>query len=345
VDDVGWKQYGDAMTYYYAIKRRVENHGWRMFFVFLGMALLCISCRTSSPWKPHPIPVILDTDIGGDIDDAWALSFLMACPELDVKLIVSDSHDTFEKARIISEFLKSAGRVDIPIGVGVKGAEGTGSQEEWIKDYPGKVRLDGVQALIDTIMNSQEPITLLAIGPVPNLELALEREPRIVQKARLIVMAGCIGKQEQGEPGFPEYNVRKNAKAARKAYSAAWDVTMTPIDTVGKIRLEGECYAQVRNARNPMARLLMEQYHAWNQKQTTHRQDIARTSSILWDTLAIYLAVDDEFCHLRDIRLSVTDEGITKPTPDGKLTHVAIEWKDLDSFHKLLAERIANYRR
>ena len=69
---------------------------------------------------------------------------------------------------------------------------------------------------------------------MPNLELALEREPRIVEKARLIVMGGCIGKQEQGEPGFPEYNVVKNVKAAQKAYSAGWDVTMTPIDTAGK---------------------------------------------------------------------------------------------------------------
>jgi inosine-uridine nucleoside N-ribohydrolase len=329
------------MTHY--MKQRTRAiHGLRVLSV---IALMCIGFSTSSPSQLRSIPVILDTDIGGDIDDAWALSFLLACPELDVKLVVSDSHDTCEKARIISEFLKSAGRVDIPIGVGVKGAVGIGSQETWISSYSGKVHRDGVQALIDTIMNSPEPVTLLAIGPVPNLELALEREPRIVEKARLIVMGGCIGKQEQGDRGFPEYNVRKNAKAAQKAYSAAWDVTMTPIDTVGKIRLEGEYYAQVRDARNPMARMLMEQYHDWNRKQTEHRQDIARTSSILWDTLAVCLAFNDKFCRLRDIRLSVTDEGVTKPTPDGKLTHVAIEWKDLDSFHKLLAGRIANYRR
>jgi inosine-uridine nucleoside N-ribohydrolase len=309
------------------------------------IALLWWGGSGSAETRLHPIPVILDTDIGGDVDDAWALTFLLASPELDVKLVASDSHNTCEKAQLIAKFLKRAGRVDIPIGIGVRAPGADDSKEKWVRSYPGKVHLDGVQAIIDTIMQSPRPITLIAIGPVPNLELALEREPRIVEKARLIVMGGCIGKQEQGEPGFPEYNVRNNAKAARKAYSAAWDVTMTPIDTVGKIRLEGEYYAQVRDARNPMARLLMEQYHDWNRKQTEHRQDIARTSSILWDTLAVCLAFDDKFCRMRDIRLSVTDHGITKPTPDGKLTHVAIEWRDLDSFHKLLAGRIANYRR
>jgi inosine-uridine nucleoside N-ribohydrolase len=165
-----------------------------------------------------------------------------------------------------------------------------------------------------------------------------------VDKARLIVMGGCIGKQEQGEPGFPEYNVKKNPKAAQKAYGAGWDVTMTPIDTAGKVVLEGEYYGLVRDAQNPVARLLMEQYRSWNAKQTKYARDITRSSSILWDTIAIYLAFDDKFCRMRDIRLRVTDEGITKPAEDGKLTHVAIEWKDLDAFYKLLAQRIANYR-
>jgi inosine-uridine nucleoside N-ribohydrolase len=328
--------------YYTVKKQRIEILGLRLNLV-LALLWAC-GCGTPVFATPRPIPVILDTDIGGDIDDAWALSFLLASPELDVKLIVSDSHDTLEKAKIISEFLQQAGRVDIPIGIGVKGAAGIDSKETWINAYPGKVHLDGVQAIIDTIKNSKEPITLLAIGPVPNLELALEREPRIVEHARLIVMGGSIGKQEQGEPGFPEYNVAQNPKAAQKAYSAGWDVTMAPTDVAGKIQLEGEDYALVRDAQNPMARLLMQQYRLWNSKQTKYARDITRTSSTLWDTVAIYLAFDERFCRLRDIKLTVTDKGITKPIPDGKLTHVAIEWKDLASFHKLLAQRIANYR-
>jgi inosine-uridine nucleoside N-ribohydrolase len=119
---------------------------------------------------------------------------------------------------------------------------------------------------------------------------------------------------------------------------------MAPTDVAGKIQLEGEDYALVRDAQNPMARLLMQQYRLWNSKQTKYARDITRTSSTLWDTVAIYLAFDERFCRLRDIKLTVTDKGITKPIPDGKLTHVAIEWKDLASFHKLLAQRIANYR-
>ena len=65
------------------------------------------------------IPVILDTDIGTDIDDTWALAFLLKCPELDVKLITTASGDTFERAKIVAKILEIAGRTDIPIGLGL----------------------------------------------------------------------------------------------------------------------------------------------------------------------------------------------------------------------------------
>jgi hypothetical protein len=240
-----------------------------------------------------------------------------------------------------------AGRDGIPVGIGVKGTEEITGHEKWIEDYRGRVYLDGVQAMIDMIMDSDRPITLLAIGPVPNLELALQREPRIVEHCRVVAMAGCIGKQEEGEPGFVESNVRGNVKAAQKVYSAGWDVTIAPIDTAGKVQLEGKCYAQVRDADNPMAEMVMEHYRIWNERQkrkkTPHVRDLDRTSSTLWDTVAVYLTFDESLCRIRDIRLRVTDGAITKPDPQGKLIHVAMEWKDLDAFHKMVAERISSF--
>ena len=51
----------------------------------------------------RPIPVILDTDIGDDIDDTWALAMLLKSPELDLKLVVSDTADTVHRAKIVGE--------------------------------------------------------------------------------------------------------------------------------------------------------------------------------------------------------------------------------------------------
>ena len=58
-----------------------------------------------------PIPVILDTDIGTDVDDVWALVFLLCCPELDLKLVTTSTGDTEYRARIAAKVLMSwAGR-------------------------------------------------------------------------------------------------------------------------------------------------------------------------------------------------------------------------------------------
>jgi inosine-uridine nucleoside N-ribohydrolase len=326
-------------------RRALTTSSLRPFAVVLASLLLPVGgCGRPLPSNRQRIPVILDTDIGGDIDDAWALSLLLASPEVDVKLVVSDSHKTGEKARLISEFLKRANRQDIPIGIGVRSAGQEAGKEAWAAAYSGTVREDGVQAIIDTIMKSDKPMTLLAIGPVPNLAQALDREPRIVNNARLVVMGGSIGRQEQGEPGFAESNVVNDIQAAQKAYGAGWDVTMAPTDTAGKVQLEGDDYARVRDAENPVARLLMDQYRLWNSRQTKHARDISRTSSTLWDTVAVYLVFDRSFCRMRDIKLRVTDEGITQPTADGKLTHVAMEWENLGAFHRLIADRISGFR-
>ena len=83
----------------------------------------------------EPIPVIFDTDIGGDIDDTWALAYLLRSPELDLKLLVTDYGDTVYRAKVAARLLEIAGRGDVPIGIGSRQSEEGGPQQEWIGDY------------------------------------------------------------------------------------------------------------------------------------------------------------------------------------------------------------------
>ena len=130
------------------------------------------------------IPVILDTDIGTDVDDVWALAFLLRCPELDVRLITTSTGDTRHRAALVAKMLEIAGRADVPIGIGLALDPAPLGHTGWLgdydlDDYPGAVYTDGVGAICDTIMNSTETVTIIAIGPLPNLAAALVREPRI----------------------------------------------------------------------------------------------------------------------------------------------------------------------
>jgi len=163
------------------------------------------------------IPVILDTDIGSDIDDTWALALLLKSPELEPKLILTESGNTTYRAKIVAKILERSGYTDIPIGIGICLSDETGPQSSWVEDYeitryPGVIHEDGVNALIETIMNSSEIVTLICIGPLTNIAAALEKEPKIATKARFVGMHGCLYKSPLGYDGgnggvVAEYNV------------------------------------------------------------------------------------------------------------------------------------------
>ena len=302
---------------------------------------------------PRHIPVILDTDIGDDIDDTWALGFLLKCPEFDVKLIVGDQGKPLYRTRLIAKFLEAAGRTDIPIGIGLDAnVTGDGAQAAWLTGYNlnayrGKIHPDGVQAIIDTIMKSREPVTLLAIGPLPNIRAALEREPRIAERARFVGMHGSVRRGYGSSAEIQaEYNVKADAKACQRAFTAPWDITLTPLDTCGIIDLTGDRYAQVRDSKDRIAAAIIENYRHWsvaqNKGQPTKVAD--ERSSTLFDTVAVYLAYTEQWLKMERLGIRVDDAGFTRIDPAAKLMNVATEWKDLDAFRDLLVRRLTQRR-
>jgi inosine-uridine nucleoside N-ribohydrolase len=294
-----------------------------------------------------PIPVIFDTDIGDDIDDAWALAFLLASPELETKLVVTDSNDTVGKARIAAKFLDIAGRTDIPVGIGKPFDGPAGAQAPWAEDYdlesyPGRIHRDGVDALIRCVMESEEEVALLTVGPVPNIREALRREPRITEKARVVAMSGSIDLGYGGsETPAAEYNVRADPAAARAMYGAGWDVLLTPLDTAGLVRLSGERYQRVLASENPATRAVIEGYRVWN--ETFHgggRFNPDESSSTLFDAVAVYLAFQPDAFDVEEVAIEVTADGYTRRADGGAPVRAAMDWRDMEAFKDLLVERL-----
>lgn len=291
-----------------------------------------------------PIPVIMDTDIGTDIDDTWALGMMLKCPELDVRLITSATGNTTYRAKLIAKMMEAAQRTDIPIGVGIHECDEDDVLRSWIdgcslEDYPGKIHHDGVAAIVETIMNSPEPMTLLCIGPVPNIARALEIEPRIAAKTNFVGMHGSINCSCDGVKGrVPEYNVVKDVPAAQRVFSAPWrDMTITPLDTCGMVRLEGEQYQSVMRSSDPIVREIIDSYKVWSQYKNTNAEI---TTSILFDTVAVYLTYASEHLHMQRMGIKITDDGFTVPDESGRKINVALSWKDMDAYKKMLVDRL-----
>jgi inosine-uridine nucleoside N-ribohydrolase len=296
------------------------------------------------------IPVILDTDIGDDIDDTWALGLLLNCPELEVKLVVGDYGRPQYRARLIAKLLQTWGRTDIPVGVGIEvaGVGGVESQAAWLGDYrlasyPGKVHADGVQALIDTIMQSPEPVTLIAIGPLPNVAAALKRQPKIAERAHFVGMHGSVRRGYGGSPQpAAEWNVKCDPAAAQAAFTAPWHMVITPLDTCGVVDLFGEPYVRVRDSASPVAKAIVENYRVWAAaRRDLAPKNIEERSSTLYDCVAIYLAVSEDLCQMETLGIRVTDDGFTRPEPAAKKMRVATAWKDLNAFREWMVSRLA----
>jgi inosine-uridine nucleoside N-ribohydrolase len=293
--------------------------------------------------KSPKVPVILDTDIGDDIDDTWALALLLKSSELDLKLVVTDQGKPAYRSRVVARLLEIAGRTDVAIGLGLPVAEGEGGQAPWVKDYeisryPGRVYRDGVQALIDAIMRSPQPVTLICIGPVPNIEAALEREPRIASRARFVGMQGSI-RSGYGAKDRPEaeYNVKTNVQACRRALSAAWGITITPLDTCGLVQLTGARYAAVRDCKDPLVQAVLENYKIWLGKDRNRAEE---ESSTLFDTVAVYLAISEDLLVMEKLGVRVTDDGFTVIDSKSKPINCATAWKNLPAFRDFLVKRL-----
>lgn len=297
----------------------------------------------------RPLPVILDTDLGDDIDDTWALAMLLRSPELDPRLIVTTFRDTQARAQIVGKLLQIAGRADIPIGVGIPTADAPlPPQAPWAADYdlasyPGPVHADGVGALIDAIMNAPEPITLIAIGPLTNIAAALAREPRIAERcARFIGMHGSLRRGYDGGPQpVAEWNVVSALQACQRVFAAPWEITITPLDTCGLVRLRGEKYQAVRRCSDPLIQALMENYAVWADHHG-QREAVAERSSVLFDTVAIYLALAEDWVEMETLGVRVTDDGYTRIDEAARRVRCATAWRDLSAFEDSLVQRLTS---
>ena len=293
------------------------------------------------------IPVILDTDIGDDIDDTWALLMLLRMPQFEVKLVASDFGNAIYRCRLLAKLLELTGHAHIPIGVGLGQTDQPGGQSNWIgdyrlEDYPGPVRRDGVQALIDTIKQSPEPITLLCIGPVPNIAQALKRDPSIAENARFIGMHGSLRLGYGGKPPpAAEWNVKSDPEALQQVFAAPWDCTILPLDVCGVVELAGENYQRIYQSEDPWLNALIENYKIWLPQAPFIKPgtDPALMSTVLFDTVAVYAAYSQALLIMEDLPVRVTADGYTVvDEQDGRIAHCATGWKDLHAFKDQLTD-------
>ena len=249
----------------------------------------------------------------------------------------------------MAKLLEIAGRTDIPIGIGIPLLQQHENHGDWIADYdlsafPGTVIEDGVGAIVDTVMKSAVPVSLVCIGPVPNIAAALQREPQIMGKCRFIGMHGSvrIGYLGAADPA-PEFNVYQAVESCRKVFTADWPMTITPLDTCGLITLSGDNYRAILESSDPLVQAIVTLYRIWKHNINWPKYDYLDpdvASSVLYDCVAVYLAFAEDLLEIEELGIRITDNGSTVIDDTAKRVRCATSWKDQDAFETFLTQRL-----
>ena len=305
------------------------------------------------------IPVILDTDIGGDIDDTWGLALLLSRPELDLKLITISSTSPRFSAKVAAKFCECVNRGDVPIGIGFRSLTNSGRSEDkikkhqrdWVEDYdiaayPGKISYDAVGEMIETIRKSDSPVTLIAIGPASNLAEAINRAPDIADKVRVKALFGSIYKGYDGPP-CAEYNVWADIPAAKRFMEGFDDITLSPLDTCFDIPNSKEQFARLLEAenKNPLVKALVENCRVWCKNHPRWEGKPCDNWDYICDTVAVYLAYSEELVNIETLPVSVNKEGKTPiDRENGKNVRIALSWKDNNKFVEHVIRSLLDFK-
>jgi inosine-uridine nucleoside N-ribohydrolase len=176
---------------------------------------------------------------------------------------------------------------------------------------------------------------------LPNIAEALKREPRIAERARFVGMHGSVRRGYGGANQVdPEWNVKAAPAACKTVFTAPWEMTITPLDTCGLVDLSGERYQRARDAANPIAAAIIENYRLWSTDKDAKNKAAESRSSTLFDTVAVYLAVSQDLCRMESVKLRVTGDGFTVLDNQAKEVNAAMSWKSLNGFRDWLTDRL-----
>jgi inosine-uridine nucleoside N-ribohydrolase len=264
------------------------------------------------------IPVVLDTDIGTDIDDAFALAMVVQNKQLDLKAVTTVSGDTQARARIAAKMLAAVGLGNIPVAAGEPDSKPAFAQAKWADGFssPSLVTEGAVDLLKDCIQREHGRLVIIAIGPLSNIAALLKRYPE--EKLRIheiVLMGGSIAHgYETGSGPTAEYNIAADAASARVVFESGVPIHMAPLDVTARLQLEQTEREAIFARHTPLTESLHALYVLWAQPTPT-----------LHDPMAVSLLTNSALCKTKRLRIQIEKDGSTKKAAGAPNAEVALK--------------------
>ncbi len=317
----------------------------RRWFGGFAAAALAVSAGTGVHGQPHAARppqasqqqlIILDTDIGDDIDDAFALALLLRSPEVKLLGITTAFGDTDLRARLVDRYLAAVGSNEIPVEAGVATpAANHFTQASYALEEPARKHGDAIGFLLREIAAHPGEITLIAIGPLFNEQAAIARDPATFRKLkRVVLMGGSVYRGYGGadQPPSAEWNILCDPAGARALLASGVPVFMMPLDST-QVHLTLPELGSVLSQGSTLTDQLTLLYHQWTGAD-------AWKMPTLFDPVAVAYAIRPALCPVQPMRLEIDDKGFTRSVAGEPNAQVCLQ-SDEKGFREFLLERIS----
>ena len=312
-----------------------------LLLFFAPVCRVAVGQIVASQSTATPQLAIIDTDIGDDIDDAFAVALALQSPELKIVGITTEYGDTELRARLLDRYLAAVRRKDIPVAAGVATPhDNVFTQAAYAEREPARKHADGVRFILDAIRTHPGEVTIIAIGPEGNLAAAIREDAATFHKVkRVVLMGGSIergydGAQGERRPPDAEWNINRDPKAAQALVAAGVPLFYMPLDST-QIHLETAERERLFAYGSAVTDQLTLLYHQWVAHTDNHSPN-----PTLFDPVAVTYAIRPDLCPAKPIRIEVDDKGFTKPIEGQPNAQVCLE-SDEKGFMDLLLSRVA----
>lgn len=285
----------------------------------ISLLLVLLSCLGGHANAGGPAPVIFDTDIGTDVDDAYALVGLMRRPDLEVLGVTTVSSDAAARARLAAKLLSIAGGKwsNVPVYAGISTPIQYMKQVEWADGFESpSLHASGAVEFMRREINARPgEITLIAVGELTNIAALLRSEPEIGRKIRAIsLMGGSIYRGfAPGSKPEAEWNIKSNAAAAREVFTSGVPLLVAPLDSTADLKLTPDMRVAIFSAGTRLDDALAALDQIWR-----YTNNWKADQPTLFDVLAVELVHPRLPLALESLHIELTPEGITRPVAGAK---------------------------
>jgi len=307
-----------------------------MATIFVVSTLLAVMAGSGDMYGQGPEPtgtgpekVIIDTDIGDDIDDAFALALALSNKDIKILGVTTAWGDTDLRARLVERLLKNTDHEDILVAAGPKTASRVHfTQAAWAEAFPepaGKWP-DAVDFILGAIRQNPGEITLISLAPLSNVGAAIDRDPATFrQLKRVVIMGGSIGHGPGAHDPTAEYNIYMDIPAAKKLFASTVPIDMMPID-VTQMHLDWALRSTLLRNHTPVTDTLNELYLEW----ARYPNNVTPT---LFDGMAVAAAINPSLCPTTPMHIRIDDAGITRVQNGAPNANVCLHSNPDEFFH------------